>query len=63
MSCACKVVQVLHAVHMLYTCCLHDVSMCSCNEYPELKGMATIVLLGMFIAAVLLGRNNDIIYR
>lgn len=37
--------------------------MYSCKEYPELKGMATIVLVGMFVAAVLLGRNNDIIYR
>ena len=25
--------------------------------------MATIVLLGIFVATVLLGRNNDIIYR
>jgi hypothetical protein len=35
----------------------------SCAEYPELKGMATIVLVGLFIATVLLGRNNDITYR
>ena len=35
----------------------------SCDEYPELKGLATVVLVGLFVASVLLSRNNDIIYR
>ena len=35
----------------------------SCDEYPELKGLAAVVLVGLFVASVLLSRNNDIIYR